>query len=177
MKDSSERSFVSVVILLTGFLLGLEQMGLLFALQGQLSSSVVTYFAVTLAWLIGIVVGLALPVSWPLAGLLVAGLVAYYTILFLVNGVPFDLRWLPVYGLLTICTGAFAGSFFRQLDRAVRNPRRLFFVENNGFVLGLIVAVVGLMWFGIRAAVVAPAAAASILVWLGFPEWKEIERS
>jgi hypothetical protein len=156
-------------ILLTGVLLGLEQIGLFFLLQGRVSSSILTYLAVTLAWLAGTAVGLLLPRPERIGAWRAAGLAAYYLVAALAALAPYDLRLLPLYGLLTAVTGAYAGLFFRHRYAAAGDARRLFFVENNGFILGMIGATLGIMLFGLRAAVAAPMLAAAALVLLEAP--------
>ncbi len=159
------------VIFVTGTLLGLEQMGIFFLLEGRVSSSIVTYLAVTLAWLCGTLVGL----RWPAGGRLdpgrplVAGLVGYYAILILVTVTPYDLRWLAAYGPLTAMVGYFAGYFFRALVRRTDDPQRLFLFENNGFIVGLIATAIGVMVFGVRFALLAPALVGGLLVIWGWP--------
>ncbi len=166
---------VSMVILLTGFLLGIQQMDIFFLLQGSVSSSVLTYLAVTLAWMAGIAIGLFLPDRPPLAVLLVVGLAAYYAVLVLSQINAYDLRWLPVYGILTATAGAFAGRFFREINTLTQDSRRLFLIENNGFILGLIASVIGLMLYGVRSAIFAPAVVGAVLVLIGFPDREATE--
>ena len=59
-------------------------------------------------------------------------------------------------GLDLAVMGAYAGRFFRCRQQA--NPKWLFFVENTGFVAGIIVTAVALFWWGDVFLLVAPGA-------------------
>lgn len=156
-------------VFVTGVLLGVQQIGLIFLLQGRVSSSVLTYLAVTLAWLLGTAAGLFLPGCAALGAWRAAGLAAYYLVAATATLAPYDLRALPLYGLLIGVSGAFAGRFFRTTYAAGGDARRLFLFENNGFILGMIGATVGIMQSGLRGALAAPALAAAVLVLLEAP--------
>ena len=156
--------------LATGILFGLLQWGSFFVLQSYLSSTALVWLLASLVWLAGSLWGLIGQFgrlserTW-----LALSLGAYLGLGQFARAFPYDLALLPVLlGLLAVM-GLYAGRFFRL--RPAREPagaKWLFFLENTGFVAGLVATVLGLLWLGEGWLLAAPAGA-TVLCWLTLP--------
>jgi len=132
-----------------GLLLGVVQVGYFLQLSLNMSSSFSTYLLVTLCWLIGSGLGAVwlhrLPV--PTNGYLVLLLVAYGVCAALVTAAPFDAQMRLIYGALVIISGVYPGVFFARLGKT-HHAQSLFFMENNGFIAGLVIATLAFLVIG-----------------------------
>jgi hypothetical protein len=133
--------------LLVGLLLGLLQTGLFFQLTFTLSSSFQTFLMVTICWLLGSAIGLRAGGRLPLNVLLLLALVSYFACTALLGAAPFNTGLWPVYAILIIVTGLYAGQFFAQAGKHY-TAQQLFFRENNGFILGLVSGTILFLLFG-----------------------------
>ncbi len=152
---------------LVGLLLGLLQTGLYLQLSFTLSSSIGTYLLVTLCWLLGSAIG-ALWVSRSEMSLrvgLILALIAYAACGWFLSLAPFESsRWI-LYAFLVILTGLYPGLFFARMAPYYR-ARTLFFLENNGFILGLAAGTLLFMIAGRAILWLAPAVVAMVvLLW------------
>ncbi len=134
----------------TGIFLAFAQLSFFFILESELSSAFVTYSSVTLSWLTGIVAGLwiskedrALEKT-----LLLANIIWYWVIYLLVKWYPFESKLFPIYIALIICSGIYAGYFFKINKNIYPNVKKLFVHENNGFLVGMVLCTVGFMALG-----------------------------
>lgn len=156
--------------LATGLLFGLLQWGSFFVLQSYLSSTALVWLLASLVWLAGSLWGLTghfgrlSERTW-----LALSLGAYVGLGQFARAFPYDLALLPVLlGLLAVM-GIYAGRFFRL--RPARGPagaKWLFFLENTGFVAGLLATVFGLFSLGEGWLLAAPAGT-TVLCWLTLP--------
>ena len=137
----------------TGALLGILQWGVFFLLQSFLASTAVVYLLATCVWLGGGVLGLAVPgdrngrfeAVW-----LCAMLGAYFAFRAIAAAHPYELRALAALLPTIAVMGAYAGRFFRYRAPAFRAVKWLFFLENCGFLAGMIWTVVALARYGER---------------------------
>lgn len=158
------RSLVAFLnVALSGVFFGLLQWGAFFLLQSYLASTALVWLLASTVWLLGSLGGLALP-GRPSAEpwWLLAAAAAYYGLLWLATGHPYDLGRLPWLLACVAGMGLYAGRFFRYRREALGSAKWLFFVENTGFVLGLLLTVLGLYWFGQKLLMVAPGAGAAL---------------
>ena len=142
-------------VVLMGLLFAFLQTGYFFQLQFRLTAAYPTFLTITLAWLLGSVAGLwaggregrgegeAGRLAW-----LAASLASYYGVLVLLRRFPYQIEWLPAVGALIAVSGAQAGHFFAVNRALLDSSSRLFFWENNGFVLGWIGGWAGYVQFG-----------------------------
>ncbi len=116
-----------------------------FLLECQLSSAWNSYAAVTLAWMTGILAGLMLPLrdGRVRRHLWLLNIPCYYGVWLGLRAFPFNGRLLPAYVLLVSGSGLYAGHFFRTSFARTRDARSLLLHENNGFVTGLLVGLLG----------------------------------
>lgn len=150
-------------VALTGVFFGLLQWSAFFLLQSFLASTALVWLLASSVWLLGSLVGLALPDRrGPEPWWLIASVVAYYALLWLAVLFPYEFGQLPWLLAAVAVMGLYAGRFFRFRRTALGSAKWLFFVENTGFVAGLVLTVVGLFWFGERVLILAPAAAGAL---------------
>lgn len=140
----------------TGALLGLLQWGVLVWLSSYLSSTALVYLLSTAVWLIGSAAGLLAPGRGFEWAWLTAAMAAHAACRALAVAHPYDLSALPGLLACVAVMGAYAGRFFRFRARAFREVKWLLFLENTGFVLGLLGAVLALFFVGERALVLLP---------------------
>jgi hypothetical protein len=148
--------------LLIGCLFGTLQTGYFLQLSFAFSSAAITLFGITLGWLVGSGVGLWLAwrsgnnsAVWWRYALLSIG--SYWLCSELLARFPLQGGWLPVYGALVISSGVYAGWFFSTAGvQWAGHIDRLFFWENNGFVIGLASATILYLLVGRGALVVMP---------------------
>src|SRR5689334_22358290 len=129
---------------LVGLLFGVIQTGYFFQLSFALASTYGTFLLVTLAWLTGSIVGLRasrLSVLTLHKGPWIC-FVPYIATHLLLNAFPFQSNLWSVYAALVLISGTFSGLFFARLGEVIRPVRRLFFTENNGFLLGIVVCTI-----------------------------------
>lgn len=132
---------------LVGMLLGLMQTGLFLQLSFTLSSSFGTFLMVTLAWLIGSAIG-AYALSHKSPKLfLVVSLAGYGGVNLLLMLLPFRTGWWLLYALAVVLIGLYPGVFFGRMGRYYP-ARQLFFRENNGFIIGIVIGTLLFMLYG-----------------------------
>jgi hypothetical protein len=161
---------------LTGFWLGLTQVGLGFHLLASQGAGALFYFATLALWLGGSVAGTFHRGSTTFGrGLLLVVTVAYLPTALIARWAPFT-GWSLIAGLLSVAlAGAFAGWFLQ--DRVALSSSGVaatLFHENNGFLAGYAVAaMLLLLWIpaldglacamGLLLTVAAPTQPASTL--------------
>lgn len=141
---------------LYGLFFAVLQYSYFLALESGVSATMTIYMTVVFSWLAGTWVGLRLgsPVLRPYHTLL--SLAAYLGTLLCVRQFPFDQRVLPFCAAGVSVSGFMVGIFFRSYARHFRQAKALFFSENNGFILGLMVALWGFLEFGKTFLVAVP---------------------
>lgn len=132
----------------TGLWLALLQFSHFFLLEVWLTSRATTYFAALFFWLAGFLAGLQFNGRKMFPLLVVAGAAGYYVSLGVFTLWPFKLAMLPVAGLCIAAGGAAAGAFFPFAAGRFAGVKWLLFHENNGFVVGIIVALLGAVFQG-----------------------------
>jgi hypothetical protein len=142
---------------LTGIFLGVLQWSAFFQLQSNLAAIALVWMLATVAWLCGSLLGLVFPgpdreILW-----LAATTLGYYLLRWLAAAHVYDLRWLPPLLGCVVIMGGYAGRFFRCRQNAPGGARRLFTLENTGFVAGMILTVLALYWLSEPAFATLPA--------------------
>lgn len=149
-----------------GLLFALLQFGFFFFVQAEVSATVLSYFAVTAAWLVGLVAGLWIANDRLLKIAPVAALAAFYAVWLLTNLLAFTAAVLPIVALFVAVAGAYAGIFFQQAAARAPDVRLVLLDENNGFIVGIVAAVLGFAALGFIFFAVAPPLAAALLIAL-----------
>jgi hypothetical protein len=157
--------------ILVGFMLGLIQTGLFFQLGATLSSGFGTYLMITLCWLIGSAIGVTFGAKYkvPISALLITALLAYGLCAGLLTLLPFQTQLWPVYALLIVVMGLYPGLFFSRMAGAYR-AQTLFLLENNGFILGIVVGTLLLLLINRAALWIGPSIIAVVLFFLREPQ-------
>lgn len=124
------------------------QVGYFIVLEFHLSSTFVSYFSTIGLWLLGGLVGLFLPWGSLSVPLVFGGLAAYYLHGFVLSRFPYNLSVLPLSFTFIFITALYSGYFFRHARRDFGSAKALFFHENNGFLLGYVVAFTELLLYG-----------------------------
>jgi hypothetical protein len=140
----------------TGLLFGLLQWSTFFLLESYLSSTALVWLLASTVWLLGSLVGLAVPDRPREPWWLALALLSYYALFSLALRHPYDLRLLPLLLGCVAGMGLYAGRFFRCRRDPPGGPRRLFLLENTGFVLGLFLTFALLYWTGLTGLSLAP---------------------
>ena len=160
----------AVFAFLTGLWLALLQFAYFFLLEVQLSSRAGAFFAVVFCWLAGFLAGLnaASRRTFPwLAGL---APLAYYLAYAVLLARPYDWSALPVVAGSVAAGGALAGAFFPFMAGRFARMKMLLLHENNGYVTGLVLALLGSVFAGRALLNLAPVAGAVViggLLWAG----------
>lgn len=143
------------------------QVGYFIQLEFYLSATVVSFYAMLGMWLLGGLAGLLIRKDSVTLVLVVASLCAYYAFGWAVRQYPYDLRLVPLYMSLIFATALYSGYFFRHARAQFDRVKSLFFHENNGFLLGYVLAVLELLLQGQISVQVLPAATAvgHLLLW------------
>jgi hypothetical protein len=144
-----------------GLLFAACQVGYFVRMEFSLSSTYVSYYATIGVWLLGALVGLAIRGDRTGGPLLLAGLAAYYLAGAVLARAPYDFGLLPLYGLCIFTTALYSGHFFRRARRSFGSANSLFFHENNGFLLGYLLAVAQLLLHGQVSQQILPAVLAA----------------
>jgi hypothetical protein len=126
-------------------------------LEAYLSSRALSYFVTLLFWLVGLVIGLRLPARVPFGALLAAGAAAYYAVFLLAKALPFHPGLHAAAAAGSIVSGLSPGFFFMFIVRRYTPARSPLFHENNGFLVGLLVALRGAIHFEGRMLAYGPA--------------------
>ena len=135
-------------------------------LEARLSSRASSYFLALLLWLVGLFLGLRLGGGRRFGGALAASLFAYQAAHRLAAWAPFHPALYVAVGLGSIVSGASSGIFFRFIARRYAPIRSPLFHENNGFVLGLLIALRGATHFGGALLAYGPALTAALVALL-----------
>lgn len=154
----------------TGLHLAVLQFCYFFLLLTNVTSTYITYATIVIAWMTGTLLGLILPrltAVWAL----VIGVVSYYAVYALVVTNPLAPATLGISAIGVAVTGLWAGHFFVAMLPLFAGADRLFFHENNGFLIGIAAVFAGFTLLGRPFLLWTPALAGAALLghllWLG----------
>ncbi len=131
----------------TGVHLALLQFSYFFLLLTNVTSTYITYVTIVVAWMMGTLLGLLLP-RLTAALTLTVGVASYYAVYALVVTNPLAPATLGISALGVAVTGLWAGHFFVAMLPLFARPDRLFFHENNGFLVGIAAVFAGFAMLG-----------------------------
>jgi len=169
---------LSIVYVFTiGVWLAVVQVALFCSLEMLLSSALVTYLTIVCAWLVGAGLGVWIPRGrWSAVLMWLTG-ASPYLVYGLLAWHPFETSLIWVHGVLIGMIALFAGQFFQQERTTFQHVGALFFWENTGFTVGLILGVVGIMLGGRTFITVAPGVGCVVAVLLGMGRGRIARRS
>jgi len=157
--------FSKLYFMFTGLYFSVLQFSYFLVLQLNVSSTYITYMVVVLAWMLGTVVGLWwTKLNTVLIGLL--GGIAYYFVFLLVSVSSLSIWTLTLASVGVFISGLWAGRFFVHYFTRVPDTDKLFFHENNGFLIGIIITVIGFAQYGKLFLMWSPLFCATLLVSL-----------
>ena len=148
MTDPGTEKGGAAFAFVTGLWLALLQFSHFFLLEVWLTSRATTYVLALFFWLVGFLAGLQLTRLKLFPLLVAAGAAGYYAALGLFALWPFRFAVLPAAGLCIALGGATAGAFFPFAARRFPGVKWLLFHENNGFVIGIVGALLGAVFQG-----------------------------
>ncbi|RMF06672.1 MAG: hypothetical protein D6762_08970 [Candidatus Neomarinimicrobiota bacterium] len=154
-----------VLPFLLGVYFGLLQNSAYFLFQCYVTATFLGYFFLTVAWLGGIWFQLQWPRPLSLSRSLGLSAGAYGLYYILLRLIPPATPAFPVYAFLVFLMAQPAGALFRTRCNTW-DTATLFFRENNGFVLGLVLGLLGFIHWGVRAPVWLPLGAGLSLLAL-----------
>jgi len=143
-------------VVLCGVLFAALQTAYFFQLTVYWSAAYPSFLAVTLAWLAGSLAGLALGARWSDRRWLAASVGASLLAAVVLRALPHHLAGLLVTTACLALSGAHAGAFFRRNRELLGTAGRLFFWENNGFLLGWTIGFVAFVLAGVNGALALP---------------------
>ncbi len=150
--------------LVMGLFLALLQFSYFFLLEAYLSSRMVTFFVALFFWLIGVLAGLNVRASKLFQVLVVTAMAAYYIARLLIVLLPYNLFMLPGIALCVVASGLAAGYFFPWAADRFASVKLILFHENNGFILGILVAQMASIFAGKLMLNYAPLAGAALVL-------------
>ncbi|MBI3887274.1 MAG: hypothetical protein HY302_16335 [Opitutae bacterium] len=145
---SAGRFADSLLAFTTGLWLALLQCAYFFLLEAYLTSRATSFFIALFFWLGGFLAGLNLAAPRAFPALVVAAPLAYYAALGGLAVFPYHLWLLAPVGACIAVAGALAGAFFPFAASRFPGLKILLLHENNGFVLGLLLSLLGLVFHG-----------------------------
>lgn len=133
------------------------------AVQRSISAAALTYALVLGAWLLGSLIGLWLPRRERL--LVLVGLVAHLAVHARLLASPFASPAALALLLPAVGLGALAGGgFFARVLPAEPRTGPIFAAENDGFLAGMLLAVLGYAFLGRWFSLLIPLASAAVLL-------------
>lgn len=154
-----------------GLYFALLQFSYFFLMEAFLSSQYLSYFVTLLFWLTGFLLGLNFERKGWFSKFLFLGLAAYYGAWLLTRWIPFHTALYPLAALCAVTSGLLPGYFFPTLSSQFTSVKLLFFHENNGFILGILISLKAAIHFGSWFLAYSPLAGAvpvALILWIGF---------
>jgi len=139
-----------------GVHLAIEQTSYYLVLEAFVSSQALSYFVAIFFWLVGLLAGLFVRRERLFLPLLLAGVGSYYLTWYLARVMPFATSMFVVAGVCSIVSGLLPGYFFRFIGPRVTPVSRALLHENNGFIVGLFVALTSATRFGWALTAIGP---------------------
>ncbi len=134
---------------------GIVQACLFLTIQCFFTATVVGYFAVMLAWMCGALWSLCRPRQIALPTALLLSLVSSYGLLWVLTAFAPGMHLIPVIFVLVALAATPVGALFRSWPSEL-SGRQLFLHENNGFVLGYVLSILGFVEWGVNFLYWAP---------------------
>jgi len=157
---------------MTGLQFSILQFCFLAILQINVSSAYLTYMTVALAWMVGSVIGMWIKRLTPWMGVFL-GTLAFYFVHILLSFFPFSHLALTISAVGISVAAIWAGRFFVVMRSRFQSPDKMFFHENNGFLLGVVAFFIGFTTLGTSFILFAPGLGGIALLYLNRLEFQE----
>lgn len=142
---------------LAGVYFAFLQFAYYFMLEAFLTSRSISFFIALLFWLIGFLIGLNIKKNGLLITLLFAGTITYYCGFFLNQLFLYNKNLLFIISIFIIVSGISPGYFFSKGGGSFAKIKDLFFHENNGFILGILISLPAILFYGSLFLKIGPA--------------------
>lgn len=163
----------TLFIFFCGMFFAVAQLSYFFMLESIMSSTAFTYFIVSLFWLLGIILGLKNFFKIPLIYLIAINAIMFYSLIFCLHRFPYNTNLFIIYVMFITISSVFGGTLFNLWNNFTNSPARFFFIENNGFLLGIILTTIGFIFFGKTFLLVTYAILTGILLsWKFFIDYE-----
>ncbi|MFQ5647495.1 MAG: hypothetical protein ACE5GM_11245, partial [bacterium] len=140
-----------------------------FLMSFNLSSTYLSYIGMTFFWLLGSLVGLWIKETGLERWLLLANTFSFYVFAWLSFNLRFNNQLYYFFFALVAVAGVFPGYFFAQNHKRTRKVKWLLFMENNGFIMGMVLSFGLFSYWGIDFLYTAPVIF-TVCLWL-FEFW------
>ncbi|MSR64428.1 MAG: hypothetical protein EXS18_01450 [Verrucomicrobiae bacterium] len=162
------RHFTHIVFaFVCGLYFALLQFSYFFLMEAFLTSQYLSYFIALFFWLCGFLVGLKLKREDLFVRLLIVGVIAYYVTWWMTRLAPFHSMLYMIAAICSVGSGMLAGYFFPFMSKRFQPIRSLLFHENNGFLLGILIALKASIYCGSLFLAWAPLLGAALVVASG----------
>lgn len=150
-----KKSLSALPLVVLGFYFGILQTAFYFSIEVFVTATFTGYFFLVLAWMCGVIFAMKTDLLENFSLSFTTSVILFYIFLLFVISLPFRGLMYPLLGLLIFVSAFPAGKFFKQFGKSVSSDS-LFFQENNGFVLGMVMAILLFVKFGIHFIYFAP---------------------
>ncbi len=150
--------------LLVGIYFALLQFSYFFIMSFNLSSSYISYISMVFAWIMGAVCGIWLKNKKWERRLLILSSISYYLFVFIASKLRFSNHLYFFFFMLVLVSGVYSGYFFSLNSKRPQKIKWLFFMENNGFILGSAASFIAFTMLGLNFLYFAPLAI-TVCLW------------
>jgi hypothetical protein len=155
MEEWMDKTFRLIfVAILVGITLAFVQFGLIYTLNIRFASTVFVYLILFGAWLMGMMFGLVIPEIKYIRWAQVASMSFIVFCIVLLTKAPSN-----IVNFFSIVTATFSAAwgmrFIRVYGPIYRSARMILLWENNGFIIGILLTVLTVIFFGLLVSIVA----------------------
>jgi len=129
-----------------------------FVLEAFLTSRSISFFIALLFWLVGFLMGLNIKKNGLFVLLLSAGTLTYYCGFLLNQLFLYNKNLFFIISLFIIVSGISPGYLFSKGGDNFARVKDFFFHENNGFILGVLISLPAILFYGSLFLKIGPAA-------------------
>ena len=158
----TKKPLSALPLVTAGFYFGILQTAIYFSIEVFVTATFTGYFLLILAWMSGVVAAMKTDLLEDFLQSSILSLFIFYLMLCLVIFLPFNAASYPLLGILIFASAFPVGKFFKLYGKSVSSDA-LFFHENNGFVLGMIVSLLLFVKYGVLFIYFAPLLAFSFV--------------
>ena len=158
-----KKSLSALPLVVLGFYFGILQTALYFSIEVFVTATFTGYFFLVLAWMCGVIFAMKTDSLDNFYLSFTSSVLLFYIFLLFVISFPYKGWMFPVLGLLIFVSAFPAGKFVKLFGKSVSSDS-LFFHENNGFILGMVMSILLFVKFGIHFIYFAPILAYSLTI-------------
>lgn len=154
MEEWVDKTFRLIfVAILVGITLAFIQFGLIYTLNIRFASTVHVYLTTFGAWLFGMIFGLTIPEIRYKRWAQVSSISVFLFCTSLIISAPNNI--VNFFSVVTACfTAAWGMRFIRVFGTYYKSARMVLLWENNGFIVGIILTVLTVIFYGILVSII-----------------------